>query len=80
MEAACLDLRLSTPFYRMRDTLITFLKGAQQQMDAPCYGDRVILLQLLQQADQQLFGPAGLEKLQLSLKVPPSTQSCLSFN
>lgn len=40
----------------------TCLKWAQQQMEALCYGDRmVVLLQLFQKANQQLFGSACLE-------------------
>lgn len=40
----------------------TCLKWAQQQTEALCYGDRmVVLLQLFQKANQQLFGSACLE-------------------
>lgn len=52
---------LSLLWCKFRGVLFTFLKRAQQQTEALCYGDRVILLQLLQQANQQLFGTACLE-------------------
>lgn len=41
--------------------LFTLLQRVQQKVEALCCGVRVIVLQLLQQANQQLFGSAGLE-------------------
>lgn len=53
-------------FFFFRGVLFTFLKRAQQQTEALCYGYRVILLQLLQQANQQLFGTACLESRKMN--------------